>query len=155
MAARWDPDAQVSYVFPWGNGFESGRANILEAAQGGTTAVRAFAQDISPWGVIGMAGNVSEWVSDWYFPGYNNLGTLNPTGPDSQPLSQPERGVRGGSFYDFAAYARSGHRLSADPRSAGDWIGFRCVMEVSGAATPPTATLPASITPTPNETPIP
>jgi formylglycine-generating enzyme required for sulfatase activity len=142
-----------------GTGFEGG-APILKPGRR-TAAVRA-SQDISPWGVIGLAGNVSEWIADWYFPGYNNLGTLNPTGPSSQPLTDPGRVVRGGSFYDLAAYARSGHRLTADPRSAADWIGFRCAMEVSGAVTPPTptpdprtATLPASITPTPTETPVP
>ena len=58
-----------------------------------------------------MAGNVSEWVNDWYFPDYENLGTLNPTGPASQPLPEPLRTVRGGSFAELAAYSRAGHRL--------------------------------------------
>ncbi len=157
-AARWDPVTEQSFVFPWGNGFEGGRANLNESAQGGTSAVRAFAQDISPWGVIGMAGNVSEWVADWYFPGYEGLGALNPVGPTNQPLTDPLRVVRGGSFLELAAFARSGHRLSVNPSSAVDWVGFRCAMDVSGAAAPteaPTEAAPAA-TPAPTaETPVP
>ncbi len=133
-AARWDPLTSRSNIWPWGDSWEPGRANTRAAGLGGTSAVQAFAQDISPWGILDMAGNVSEWVADWYYPGYTGLGTLNPTGPASQPLPQPERVVRGGSFLELAAYSRGGHRLSARFDRSTNWIGFRCVRDVVGAA---------------------
>jgi formylglycine-generating enzyme required for sulfatase activity len=134
-AARWDPATGESYVYPWGNDWEPGRANTTAAGLGGTSAVQAFAQDISPTGVLDLTGNVSEWVQDWYFPGYEQLGTLNPTGPESQPLTEPFRVVRGGAFSeDLSAYARAGHRLAVNPTQQSSWIGFRCAEDVAGAA---------------------
>ncbi|MEJ2150900.1 MAG: SUMF1/EgtB/PvdO family nonheme iron enzyme [Chloroflexota bacterium] len=134
-AARWDPATGQSFVYPWGDEWEPGRANTASAGLGGTSAVQAFAQDISPTGVLDMTGNVSEWIQDWYYPGYEQQGTLNPTGPDSQPLTEPFRVVRGGSFSeDLSAYSRAGHRLAVDPTQQSSWIGFRCASDVEGAA---------------------
>jgi protein phosphatase len=137
-AARWDEIQQKSFIYPWGDDFEAGRANTLAAGQGGTSAVQAFSQDLSPTNILDMAGNVSEWVADWYFPGYTGLGTLNPNGPAAQPLPQPQRSVRGGSYLELAAYSRGGHRLSADPVSAAAWLGFRCAQGVNGSEPAPT-----------------
>ncbi|HEC22987.1 MAG TPA: Stp1/IreP family PP2C-type Ser/Thr phosphatase, partial [Chloroflexi bacterium] len=149
-AARWDPVTGESYVYPWGNEWEPGRANTAAAGLGGTSAVQAFAQDISPTGVLDMTGNVSEWIQDWYFPGYENQGTLNPTGPETQPLGEPFRVVRGGSFLeDLSSYVRAGHRLAVNPEEASSWIGFRCAMDVAGAepVAVPTGEAPAAGTP--------
>lgn len=154
-AARWDPRSSQSYVYPWGNTFEAGRANTRVAGRGGTSPVTEFAQDISPWGVLGMAGNVSEWVSDWYFKGYNGLGTLNPTGPPNQPLAEPFRVGRGGSFQSMASYARAGQRLDVPPATVQAWLGFRCVADAAGAVpamTPTLAETPGGTTITPTTT---
>jgi serine/threonine protein phosphatase PrpC/formylglycine-generating enzyme required for sulfatase activity len=160
-AARWDDLAQRSYVWPWGDAFESGRANTLLAGQGGTTAVQAFSGDISPYDVLGMAGNVSEWVLDWYFPDYTGLGLLDPMRGGQQPLPEPARVVRGGWFDEYASYSRAGHRLSGNPNgTGGDWLGFRCARSLDGSIpvgatqTPAAtatggATLPPTITPSP------
>lgn len=144
-AARWDPQTGQSYIYPWGNTFEPGRANTRAAGRDGTNPVTDFPQDVSPWGVLGMAGNVTEWVQDWYYPDYKGFGTLNPTGPQSGQLSEPVRVARSGSFVELAAYARAGHRFAVRPSSAVIWLGFRCVAEVAGA-------VPA-VTPDPVETP--
>jgi formylglycine-generating enzyme required for sulfatase activity len=153
-AARWDPATSQSFVYPWGNAWEAGRANTDAAGLGGTSAVQAFAQDISPWGVLGMAGNVSEWVQDWYFPGYEGLGTFNPTGPTNQPLTEPFRVARGGSFQALSPFARAGQRFDVPPTQASSWIGFRCAANVEGAEPPaapadtPTPTTEGAVTPT-------
>ncbi|MBN1311493.1 MAG: SUMF1/EgtB/PvdO family nonheme iron enzyme [Anaerolineae bacterium] len=133
-AARWDPRSEQSYVYPWGNNFEAGRTNTAAAGRGGTSPVTEFAQDISPWGIYDMAGNVSEWVSDWYNSGYQGLGTLNPRGPDNQPFDEPFRVARGGSFQALASYARAGQRFDVPPITAAAWLGFRCVVDASSAA---------------------
>jgi sulfatase modifying factor 1 len=154
-AARWDEASQTAYVFPWGNTWEAGRANTAAAGLGGTAAVQAFAQDMSPYGVLGMAGNVSEWVQDWYFPSYENLGTLNPVRSGNQPLTTPERSVRGAWYgEDITAYVRVGHRLSAEFDKSGDWLGFRCAASLNGS-TPgetPTSEPTQEVTPTPTAT---
>ncbi len=148
-AARWDPVAALSYVYPWGDNWEPGRANTAHAGLGGTAAVQAFDADLSPWGVLGMTGNVAEWVQDWYYPGYGDQGTLNPTGPERQPLPTPERAVRGGWFGEnLASYVRAAHRLSAEFDKSGDWLGFRCVADAEAPPPPP----PATPTPTATET---
>jgi serine/threonine protein phosphatase PrpC/formylglycine-generating enzyme required for sulfatase activity len=155
-AARWDEAAQKSYVFTWGDTWEAGKANTASAALGGTSAVQAFAQDISPYGVLGMIGNVSEWVQDWYFPDYAGLGQLNPARLGNQPLPTPERAVRGGSFLeDLTAYVRAGHRLSAEFDKSASWLGFRCASDVGEAPAELPTEAPAEGTPaeTPAETP--
>mgnify|MGYP001406950957 CR=1 FL=1 len=152
-AARFDPLTGEAYWFPWGNQYEPGRANTASAGLGGTAAVGSFPQDASAFGVLDLAGNVSEWVSDWYFPGYEGLGTLNPTGPANQPLPDPFRVGRGGSFRSLEPYARAGQRLDVPPSSQANWLGFRCVADVPGAAPLPTPTTEATETPAGTGTP--
>jgi formylglycine-generating enzyme required for sulfatase activity/serine/threonine protein phosphatase PrpC len=162
-AARWDAATQASLTWPWGNSFTSGIANIASSGQNGTRPVGSFANDKSPWGMLDMGGNVAEWTGDWYFKGYANLGTLNPTGPASQPLAQPLRVGRGGSFQSLAAYSRAGMRSDLNPTTAQAFIGFRCAQPVAGATPPTTAPstgTPGSPTPTgtagtPTNTPVP
>ncbi len=147
-AARWDPVTKHSNIWPWGDTFESGRTNTGLAGQKGTAEVGKFAQDRSPWGILDMGGNVSEWTLDWYFKGYTGLPTLNPTGPANQPLTKPFRTVRGGSFQALASYARSGQRFDMPPQTAAAWIGFRCVLPVQGPVPTQTPATPGSPTPT-------
>ncbi len=157
-AARWDPASGASYVYPWGNTFEVGRANTLSAGLGGLSAVQAFPRDLSPSGVLGMAGNAREWVQDWYFGNYDGLGTLNPVRLGTQPLPVPARAARGGSYQDLDSMSRAGHRFDVNAVSAAPWLSFRCVAEVAGAAPPaaPTDETPVVVpTPTPTNTPVP
>lgn len=48
-------------IYPWGNDPDLTRANISGIAP---VSINGFVQDISPYGVRGLAGNVSEWVAD-------------------------------------------------------------------------------------------
>ena len=139
-AARWDPSTQTSYVWPWGNDWEPQRGNTASAELGGLSAVQAFPRDLSPWGVLDMAGNVSEWVQDWYYGDYKGLGTLNPVRNGVQPLPTAARAAHGGSFQSISSLARAGQRYDVQPQSAAPWLGFRCVQDVAGATPPGTVT---------------
>ena len=76
----------------------------------------------SPYGVRHMAGNVAEWVADYYATGYNPAARTNPTGPRRGEL----RSVRGGSFADPPQFLRTSYRFGLSPGFGYAFVGFRC-----------------------------
>ena len=78
-----------------------------------------------------MAGNVEEWVADWYDPNYYSSDVQSdPRGP----VATKARVVRGGSWLDNRYIVRSALRLFYPPDSAFVNLGFRCA--VSATALP-------------------
>jgi len=73
-----------------------------------------------------MAGNVWEWVADWYGI-YQNTPSSNPLGADSGEF----RVVRGGSWDYSSSYLRSAFRGRDDPTITAPDVGFRCARDVS------------------------
>ena len=99
----------------------------------GTSPVHAYPPNA--YGLYDMAGNVWQWVGDWYRPDeFARLATLervvNPQGP-SQSFDAPQRVIRGGSFLCDESYCQS-YRPSArrgnDPANPMSHIGFRLAM---------------------------
>jgi formylglycine-generating enzyme required for sulfatase activity len=104
---------------------------------GDTSRAGSYPAGASPFGVLDMAGNVAEWVNDYYSSNYANAITRNPTGPLESATLQ--RVVRGGSLGDAEINIRVSKRsavlgtnLSAStgsiisPGDASPRIGFRC-----------------------------
>lgn len=128
--AEWEKAARLSKLaplYPWGD-----KATTCDLANyqspegpciGDTTPVDSYPQGLSPVGVADLAGNVAEWVNDWYLAGYYFASPAsNPTGPRSGDL----RVVRGGSWNSNWEDIRTARRNSLFPNVASLEIGFRC-----------------------------
>lgn len=82
-------------------------------------------RDKSDFGVMDMAGNVREWVYDW-FGNYPEDDAVNPKGP----VSGEARVIRGGGWHSTGLNARSAARGAATPNTSANNIGFRCANDV-------------------------
>ena len=81
----------------------------------------------SPYGAVDMAGNVAEWVQDWWSQfGYTGLSLIDPRGVTSGPF----RVIRGGSFADPRFFSRVYYRNSQRPTLRSITLGFRCARDL-------------------------
>ncbi|MBI5301957.1 MAG: SUMF1/EgtB/PvdO family nonheme iron enzyme [Chloroflexi bacterium] len=110
-------------IYPWGNTFDKNLLNSSEGGKGDTTAVDSYPNGASPYGALNLAGNVWEWVADWYDPNYySNAPRNNPKGPDAGQ----QRVLRGGSWYYNQFSVRAAVRYIYLPDSGSFLVGFRC-----------------------------
>ncbi len=91
-----------------------------------TAPVGKFEAGRSRFGPYDVAGNVWEWVSDWYAP-YTPDAQTNPKGPESGD----KKVIRGGAWNgSFASWLRPSFRYAQDPAALSYGIGFRCVADL-------------------------
>ncbi len=123
--AEWEKAARGTdeRPFPWGRKpVDPTLANYNDNI-GDTTPVGKYPLGASPYGLLDMAGNVRQWVADWFDAlFYRNSPLQNPLGPG---LGE-KRVLRGGSFKDPANGVRVTVRFEHVPGSAGLNRGFRC-----------------------------
>ena len=139
--AEWEKAARGTdaRIYPWGNEWDvrsTKRLNfsdkndpagasdtVADDGYADTAPVGSYPRGASPYGLHDMAGNVWEWVSDWfgvfYYQGSPNSNHLGPG-------SGYGRGVRGGSWHDIDITVRSSGRYWFEVSFAYSHIGFRC-----------------------------
>src|SRR3990172_2133361 len=161
--AEWEKAARGTdgRKYPWGSTWESERSRSGLKVEDGPGPVGAYPKGASPYGCLDMAGNVWEWVADWYGEKYySSSSSFNPKGPEGLPdgrlpAPSPDTNLMGtarqGRETDTRKVTRGGgwpgrgpgrgqydarttRRLWSNPSYWHQDVGFRCAK--SAAATP-------------------
>ena len=90
-----------------------------------TSPVGNFPSGASPYGALDMAGNIWEWVADWYDEDYY---TDSPFETPIGPPNGTERAQRGGAWIDNESWVRTTVRHATSPLVRCDDLGFRCAV---------------------------
>jgi formylglycine-generating enzyme required for sulfatase activity len=134
--AQWEKAARGTDArkYPWGNTWLAGKCNhwgtpalpeMLDIyKERGIMPKGSFPDKDTPYGARDMAGNVSEWVADWWqYDYYSFSPPRNPTGP----ARGENKIIRGGSWAVRGDYCGCANRAGENPEKRDTDLGFRCV----------------------------
>ncbi len=134
-AARGNKDQRIYFDGDSISKYEANFRNSGDPYEMGTTPVGFYnginllangektRNSLSMYGVYDLAGNVHEWVNDWYDKDYYKIiPKINPMGPDTTV----ERSIRGGGWFDTPARLGVSYRTSGRPDLRNEFVGFRC-----------------------------
>jgi len=123
--AEWEKAARGTdgRTYPWGEGIDCDHAQY-GGCGGQTVPIGSKPKGASPYGALDMAGNVWEWVADWYDSGYY---AASPQSNPEGSTSGDYRVIRGGSWANLEPPLRAALRRRARPAAVRFTVGFRCV----------------------------
>ena len=130
--AEWEKAAKgtADRRFPWGDIEPTMKhLNFNQRWIGEKTLmpVGSYEAGKSPFGVYDMAGNVWEWINDWYDAKYYEKSpTKNPKGPETGT----KKVIRGAGWQNETPTVRIFTRVNSDPTIRNESTGFRCAMDV-------------------------
>ena len=129
--AEWEKAARGAdgQEFPWGNDWHSNMSNTgSEQWDMYVAPIMSYKTDKSPYGIYDMAGNVSEWVEDWY-------ARYDGSDYDSEAFGQKYKIVRGAGWsggeghYALKLFQRGAYRFYQPPAGTYRDVGFRCAAD--------------------------
>lgn len=125
--AEWEKAARggTTTRYYWGDNMDNTHAWFNESSEGKTHPVGQ--KKANAYGLYDMAGNVWEWVADWYGKSYyENSPKENPKGPETGE----ERVLRGGSWYSGDKHLTTATRYWSPPNTRNSNFGFRCAADL-------------------------
>lgn len=133
--AEWEKAARGAdgRMYPWGNEAPTPAHAVFGLKEGGADTVSPIGnrdKGTSPYGVHDLAGNLYEWVMDWYDENYYANFAKSPAISPRGPEAGTAKVQRGGSYINAPYRLRSTFRTKGDPTEHDPNVGFRCAQDV-------------------------
>jgi formylglycine-generating enzyme required for sulfatase activity len=126
--AEWEYACRAGSTTRWASGDVEGELDDYAwlGSQAGDLTHPVGQKRANAWGLFDVHGNVFEWCADWFAEDYY---AQSPADDPVGPPSGLEHVIRGGSWWNAPAHARSAARVGA-PRDGSELVGLRVACEI-------------------------